>query len=378
LAGTLDLAAAFACCPNPISACWLFTETRYSSAVDSEQRPVFEWPPFFVKLDIWELVRPEKNIAWPSLTLEAQSGDQKGLAVRQAALLTYELLCGKQTKESGVQRWFKPVHKLSDAANGILYDGLQGSPLFENSGCFFHRLESANRSGDESSRALPAPGLQPREYSVALPGTDDMIKRFNRDTQRLATRVLGAVVFAILVLAVLIQERDPKAADLAGKERQTSGDLLLNADPVTLSKVVSSNGKSSTREITSEQATSVDQGFTVASAQENLSPRIETPASTQTPVLALTPEMTHTNAQANASPRSPAHWEDSARVIRPKIHNVRHKSSVRLRFVDVKKQLVALWHQSLARSQGSRSWILFSRWNKGERKKVGYTAETNH
>jgi hypothetical protein len=50
LGGSLDLAATLTCCPNPISACWLFTETRRSFAVDSGQRPLSEWPPFFVKL----------------------------------------------------------------------------------------------------------------------------------------------------------------------------------------------------------------------------------------------------------------------------------------------------------------------------------------
>jgi hypothetical protein len=30
------------------------------------------------------------------------------------------------------------------------------------------------------------------------------------------------------------------------------------------------------------------------------------------------------------------------------------------------------------RSEKSRSWTLFSNSNKGERKKVSYTAETNH
>jgi hypothetical protein len=38
---------------------------------------------------------------------------------------------------------------------------------------------------------------------------------------------------------------------------------------------------------------------------------------------------------------------------------------------------IALWRQRLARGQKSRSWTVFSNWNKGERKKVGYTAETN-
>jgi hypothetical protein len=51
---------------------------------------------------------------------------------------------------------------------------------------------------------------------------------------------------------------------------------------------------------------------------------------------------------------------------------------VRPRFVDVKMRLIALWHQSLVRTERSRSWTLFSNSNKGERKKVGYTAETNH
>ena len=40
LAGAIDLAAAFSCCPSPISTCWLFTETRSSFAVDPEQRPL--------------------------------------------------------------------------------------------------------------------------------------------------------------------------------------------------------------------------------------------------------------------------------------------------------------------------------------------------
>ena len=44
LAGALDLAAAFSCCPNPISTCWLFAETRSSFAVDSEQRSLSDWP----------------------------------------------------------------------------------------------------------------------------------------------------------------------------------------------------------------------------------------------------------------------------------------------------------------------------------------------
>ena len=70
---------------------------------------------------MWELVRPRKNIEWPFLTSNAPSGGSRGLAVRQAALFTYELLGGEKKKEGEVKRWFKPVNGLGDAGNSILY-----------------------------------------------------------------------------------------------------------------------------------------------------------------------------------------------------------------------------------------------------------------
>jgi hypothetical protein len=343
--------------------------------VDSEQGPLSEGSPFLAKLDVWELVRPRKNVEWPFLSFNAQSGGSRSLAVRQAALLTYELLGGERKNESEVRSWFKPVNELGDAGNSILYRGLQGSPLFETSEDFFHNLESAIRSGAGESRALPAPALLTREHSMPLPGTNDVIRMFDRDTRWLARRVLAATVFAALVFAVLVQERHPKAADLTEAARQTRGDLLLNA--TALSKVVGLNGKS-TVEVTSGQATSVDHGFNVISPQENPSSRMETAAPIQTPVDALTPEKNHPDVQANASLLSSVHWQDSGRVIVPKVSRVRSRSSGRFRFVDVKMRLIALWHQSLVRSEKSRNWTAFSNSNKGERRKVGYTAETYH
>jgi hypothetical protein len=376
LAGAIDLAAAFSCCPNPISTCWLFTETRSSFAVDPEQRPLS--PPFPVKLDVWELVRPRKNNARPFLNSKAQSGGSRELAVWQAALLTYELLGGEKKKDGEVKRSFKPVNGLGDAGNSILYRGLQGSLLFESSGCFFHKLKSAIQSGDGGPRTLRAPASQTPEHSVALPDTNDVIRRFNRDTGRLATGVLGAVVFAALILAVLVQERHPKADDLTKEARQAERDLLLNANPATLFTIVGLNGKSSTDKMTSGQASSVDHAFTKISPKEIPSSQMKAAASTPTPVLAFTPEINRHDVQANTSSWSPVHWQDSARVIRPKIRNVRDRSSVVLRSVDVKMRLIALWHQSLARSEKSRSWTAFSNLNRGVRKKAAYTAETNH
>src|SRR5271165_4229366 len=256
IAGALDLAAAFSCCPNPISTCWLFTETSSSCAVDPEQGSLSDWPPFLVKLDVWELVRPRKNNAWPFLPSKAQTGGSRGWAIRQGALLTYELLGGDKKKDGEVKRHFKPVSGLGTAGNSILYRGLQGSPLFESSGCFFHKLKSAIQSGDGTSRALPAPELATQMNSLALPGTSDMIRRFNRDTWWLATGVLGAVVFAALVLAV--QERDPRKPNPAKSGVQAGSDLLLNDNPAARSTSVGSNGMSSTDKTTPGHASSVD------------------------------------------------------------------------------------------------------------------------
>ena len=96
-----------------------------------------------------------------------------------------------------------------------------------------------------------------------------MIRRFNRDTGWLATGVLGAVVFAALVLAVLVQDRHPKAVDLTEEAVQARGDLLLNANFATRFTVVGLNGKSSTGKMTSGQATSADHAFIEIFPEEN-------------------------------------------------------------------------------------------------------------
>ena len=216
--------------------------------MDPEQRSLSDWPPFLVKLDVWELVRPRKNNTWPFLTPKAQGGRSRGLAVRQAALLTFELLGGEKKTENEVKRWFKPVNGLGDAGNSILYLGLQGSPRFRSCECFFQKLKSANQSSKQESRALPAPALSAQENSVFLPETNDVIRKFNRETRCVAAGVLGAVVFAGLMLALMVQERYPNAVDSPEEAVQAGGNLLLNTNVSTLAKNVVLTGKSSTGE----------------------------------------------------------------------------------------------------------------------------------
>ena len=137
---------------------------------------------------------------------------------------------------------------------------------------------------------------------LALDGTTNVMRTFNRNTMVVATGLLGTVIFAALVLAV--QEDHPLPAKVAEKAIQSSDEVLPNARPVELPEVVGLSGKS-TDKISSEQA-SFDDGFT--------------------------PEI-HANLKAHVSSGSAAQRHDSAWVIRPNIANPRHRSSTRLRLL---------------------------------------------
>jgi hypothetical protein len=160
--------------------------------------------------------------------------------------------------------------------------------------------------------------------------TGDVIKGYNRDTAWLATGVLGAVVLAALMLAV--EERQPKAT-------QAERDLLPNANSATVESVVAKSSNVN-GEMTPRAGSGADPEFTEAPVQENPSSQRESAASTPSAVLALTPEMNRN-----------AHRQDSGRVRGPKTRNGRNRSSAAFRSVDVKKRLIELWHQSLAKSE---------------------------
>ena len=190
----------------------------------------------------------------------------------------------------------------------------------------------------KSRTGLP---IETRWPITAEPAGSTRVIRTSKKSPHLA-------IFAALVLALL--ECHPKADDLAKEARQTTGRLLLDANPAMPSNVMGSDRKSLS-EITSGQATSVDHG--------------------------LNPEINHSNAQANATSWSPSQRSDSGQAARTKFPNVRFRSSMHPRYVDVKTRLIALWHQSL-RHEKSRGGTLFPNSNTAARKKVGYTAETYH
>ncbi len=194
-----------------------------------------------------------------------------------------------------------------------------------------------------------APPLQTGEDPAVSIGTHNVMRRFNRNTTWVATGLLGALICGAMMLA--IQEPHPSATDLAEEAIQNRGKLLPSSSPAAPSEIAGSSGKGNV-EINPAQLTNVDH----APASETGEP----------------------DAQVNASLMSPENRQESEREIAPKIHVLRKKSFRRPRLVDVKMRLLALWHQSLARRERSRTWTFFSNLNKPERKKVGYNAEMSH
>jgi hypothetical protein len=171
--------------------------------------------------------------------------------------------------------------------------------------------------------------------------TGDVIRSFNRDTAWLATGVLGVLVLAALMLAV--QEYQPNVTQ-AGRE------FLLKANPAAVATLIAESSNSTGK--TDTPLHEIPSGHT--------EPAVSTPISAP----ASTPQ------KNRDAPR-----QDSAQAPAPKTRNVRNRSSLESRFIGVKRRLIELWHQSLAKSE-TRSWTAFSKLNSGVKKKTAYTAAT--
>jgi hypothetical protein len=118
------------------------------------------------------------------------------------------------------------------------------------------------------------------------PVTSDTIRGFDRDTARLAAGVLGAVVFAALVLAA--QEYHPTKANPTEEAVQAGSGRLLNANVVTRGNVVA---KTSNDKMASGEGSGVDHAFNKTSPQDDPSSQIEPAGTAPAPVFAFTPEI---------------------------------------------------------------------------------------
>lgn len=177
----------------------------------------------------------------------------------------------------------------------------------------------------------------------------ETIIRFNRDTGWLATGVVGTVIFAALVLA--IQEHQPSA-------KSAESDLSVKANSGVIAK-------SSTPDAAGANPIQ-DGGVDPALAKTSLAEK-DSSSRDESAVPAFKPEASHHERR-----------QDGSRLRGSRIPNERNRSSEALTSTDVKRRLIELWHQSLAKNEKSRSWTAFSRFNKGAHKKAAYTAEMSH
>ncbi|MBV9645047.1 MAG: hypothetical protein JO334_15905 [Verrucomicrobia bacterium] len=371
LAQPLELAAAYSCCPKAISTGWLFTGIMSPLPVDLDLRSHPEWPMLSIQLDVWELVKPGKNNALPLLTANAWSGGSTALAVRQAALLTYELLGGEKKRDGQVKRWFKPLNDLGEAGNSILYSGLQGSSLFENSESFLEKLGSAIRSGEPERRGSPAPALAIRAKNVLMPDANDVMRKFNRETRWVSTAIVAALVFASFSVAVLIPERYPKVNDFSS--RRAERDLFPSSNPMYHLTPVGLNQQSSTLKTMPGESNGA---LMEISPPPNTSSQADADVPNPGRILESPREMNREDARGNADTGTSAHRREVGGVAGSKVLRARSRSSARPRFVSVKTRLLELWHQM--ESEKSHSWAPVANSNKADQKKVSYTAETNH
>ena len=168
--------------------------------------------------------------------------------------------------------------------------------------------------------------------------TSDVIRGFDRDTAWLATGVLGAIIFAALVLAV--QEHHQTKVNPTEEAVQAGSDRLPNANVVTLGTVVA---KTSNDKMASGEAIVIDHVFNKTSPQDDPFSQIEHARSAPTPIVAFTPEINRDDTQGNSGSGTLAHRQDDpARTREPKPRNVSSRSSAASRYVGAKRRLIEL------------------------------------
>jgi len=158
----------------------------------------------------------------------------------------------------------------------------------------------------------------------------EVLRRFDRETGWLATGLLGGLILAAMAIGVQLQKHRREQVNLPVKTMEVGVDHQVIFQPQT------------------------DETATAAT------PDLNSDADCR-------------NVQASPSILS---TQKTLAEKAPKTSTAKSKSSKRLRIVDVKKRLIELWHQSLARAE-TRSWTLFKSSSGRDKKKVSYTAETN-
>jgi hypothetical protein len=174
-------------------------------------------------MEIMEALPQKTVLAGPYKILETiEAGTFRGHDLALDQIVTVRQ--GSLKVQGGAEFWHQKAHQValirdSDLLNvldvvsenskkSIITERPRGRSVADFSG------ERSSLPWVEGARALQATTLTARKDSVALRQTQEVIRKFDRDTGRVATAVLVMVIFGAVGLAMQIKEPQLKARDL--------------------------------------------------------------------------------------------------------------------------------------------------------------------
>jgi hypothetical protein len=197
-----------------------------------------------------------------------------------------------------------------------------------------------------ADRKSTAPAFQAREHSIPSPDANDALRKFNRDTRRVAAGLLGILILAALIFVVLFPERHAMTAGLSERASQPTSDSSRNEDAATRFRSTDLNAGISTSAVTWVTLPLGEQRSSESSSKESLGRTGFSGGSAPSLVLALSPEINHRSALVNRRDWSPAHQPNSVRAIRGKTRYARYRIAGHLGDAEAKKRLLELWHRT--------------------------------
>jgi hypothetical protein len=187
--------------------------------------------------------------------------------------------------------------------------------------------------------------------------------------------LLSVFVLIAVAFAALVPERAIMRIGVPQSESQPKSVSQLNVDRATSFEITDLSGVKSTSETLPAKLSIPAQRPAESSSGEMLgqmeSSVGSSPPAPQTP----DSEITHTSAETNTSEFSPAHRMPSARISKKNAPKQRFRPPHQLGAAEVKKRLIALWHQSLLHSEESWARSAFSK--PDTRNKPPFTAKTD-
>ena len=184
----------------------------------------------------------------------------------------------------------------------------------------------------------------------------DLQGTFNRDTRSVAVGLLGILVLGVWACIVLTQSRRPPKGshtEIAGQDRSGSSPAAGSATGFPQTE---SSADRSSDAVTAVKSPLAEQGPTEPPPKESLGWRQIATGSTPSPVLTLSPEISHRSDRADQSESLLPYQPNSARTFRRKAPAKSPRSARQFADAEAKRRLLELWHRSLAKSQTTKSW----------------------